>query len=104
MANRRLSRFRAYALRLLTGSAAVALLVIAGCGQLAEKERELTFRVVPGTPSWFAGLPKGVEETDLAFKAMGKPQRNHGWWWPAAVEHGPANIYLDGWTWSLTGS
>src|SRR2546423_6605165 len=73
MANRTSSRFRAYALRLLTGSAVVALLVIAGCGQLAEKERELTFRVVPGTASWFGGLPQGVEETDLAIEANGKP-------------------------------
>ena len=103
MANRRLSRFRAYALRLLTGSAAVALLVIAGCGQLAEKERELTFRVVPGTASWFDGLPQGVEETDLAIEANGKPQRIHAWWWPAAVQHAPAILYLHGSRWNLTG-
>jgi len=103
MANRRLSRFRAYALRLLTGSAAVALLVIARCGQLAEKERELTFRVVPGTASWFDGLPQGVEETDLAIEANGKPQRIHAWWWPAAVQHAPAILYLHGSRWNLTG-
>jgi hypothetical protein len=45
MRNSTSSRFRAHALRLVTGSAVVALLVVAGCGQLAEKERELTFRV-----------------------------------------------------------
>ena len=103
MANRTSSRFRAYALRLLTGSAAFALLVIAGCGQLAEKERELTFRVVPGTASWFDGLPQGVEETDLAIEANGKPQRIHAWWWPAAVQHAPAILYLHGSRWNLTG-
>src|SRR5881227_813157 len=103
MANRRLSRFRAYALRLITGSAAVALLVIAGCGQLAEKERELTFRVVPGTASWFGGLPAGVQETDLVVDAGGKPQRIHAWWWPAATQQAPAVLYLHGTRWNLTG-
>ncbi|OLC65481.1 MAG: alpha/beta hydrolase [Betaproteobacteria bacterium 13_1_40CM_4_64_4] len=103
MANRTSGRFRAYALRLFTGSAAVALLVIAGCGQLAEKERELTFRVVPGTASWFDGLPQGVEETDLAIEANGKPQRIHAWWWPAATQHAPAILYLHGSRWNLTG-
>src|SRR6266700_377540 len=103
MANRISSRFRAHALRLVTGSALAALLVVAGCGQLAEKERELTFRVVPGTASWFDGLPPGVEETDLAIDANGKPQRIHAWWWPAAVQHAPAILYLHGSRWNLTG-
>ena len=103
MGNRTSSRFRAYALRLVTGSAAVALLVVAGCGQLAEKERELTFRVVPGTASWFGGLPSGVEEIDLTVDANGKPQRIHAWWWPAAVQHAPAVLYLHGSRWNLTG-
>src|SRR5207245_10614725 len=102
MANRSSSRFRAHALRLITGSAAVALLVVAGCGQLAEKERELTFRVVPGTASWFDGLPPGVEETDLAIDVNGKPQHIHAWWWPAAVQHAPAILYLHGSRWNLT--
>ena len=97
------SRFRAYALRLVTGSAALALLVVAGCGQLAEKERELTFRVVPGTASWYDGLPPGVEETDLTIDANGKPQRIHAWWWPAAAQHAPAVLYLHGSRWNLTG-
>jgi alpha-beta hydrolase superfamily lysophospholipase len=103
MGNRTSSRFRAYALRLFTGSAAVALLVVAGCGQLAEKERELTFRVVPGTASWFGGLPSGVEEIDLTVDANGTPQRIHAWWWPAAVQHAPAVLYLHGSRWNLTG-
>src|SRR5438309_3353110 len=96
MANRSSSRFRAHALRLITGSAAVALLVVAGCGQLAEKERELTFRVVPGTASWFDGLPSGIVESDLAIEANGKPQRIHAWWWPAAAAHALAILYLHG--------
>ena len=82
---------------------AAATLIGAGCSQLAEKERELTFRVVPGTASWFDGLPQGVEETDLAIEANGKPQRIHAWWWPAAVQHAPAILYLHGSRWNLTG-
>jgi alpha-beta hydrolase superfamily lysophospholipase len=97
------SRHRPRALRLLAASAAVVLLVVTGCGQLAEKERELTFRVVPGTASWFDGLPPGVEETDLTIDAEGKPQRVHAWWWPAASPHAPAVLYLHGSRWNLTG-
>ena len=79
------------------------MLVVAGCAQLAEKERELTFRVVPGTASWFDGLPAGVEESDLVVDADGKPQRIHAWWWPAATQQAPAVLYLHGSRWNLTG-
>jgi hypothetical protein len=103
MSNRTQGRLHAHALRLITGSAAIALLVVAGCGQLAEKERELTFRVVPGTASWFNGLPAGVQETDLIVDADGKGQRIHAWWWPSAAQQAPAILYLHGSRWNLTG-
>lgn len=103
MRNRDPVRSRAIALRLFTGAAAVFLLVAAGCGQLAEKERELTFRVVPGTASWFQGLPPGIEEGDLTVESDGKPQHIHTWWWPAAAQHAPAVLYLHGSRWNLTG-
>lgn len=103
MWNRSSGRLRGHALRLATASAAVALLVVAGCGELAEKERELTFRVVPGNASWFSGLPAGIEETDLAVTAAGKQQRIHAWWWPAAAARAPAILYLHGSRWNLTG-
>jgi len=80
-----------------------AMLVGAGCAQLAEKERELTFRVVPGTASWFDGLPAGVRETDLTIEADGRPQHIHSWWWPAATADAPAVLYLHGSRWNLTG-
>jgi uncharacterized protein len=89
--------------RWLAAAMAVAMLVGAGCAQLAEKERELTFRVVPGTASWFDGLPAGVQETDLAVEAEGKPQHIHAWWWPAAGDNAPAVLYLHGSRWNLTG-
>ena len=89
--------------RWIAATVAVATLVGGGCGQLAEKERELTFRVVPGTASWFDGLPVGVQETDLAIDADGKPQHIHAWWWPAASERAPAVLYLHGSRWNLTG-
>jgi hypothetical protein len=103
MRNRDLVRSRAFALRLFSGAAAVFLLVATGCGQLAEKERELTFRVVPGTASWFDGLPAGIEESDLTVESDGKAQRIHTWWWPAAAQHAPAVLYLHGSRWNLTG-
>jgi uncharacterized protein len=89
--------------RWCAAAVAVAMLVGAGCAQLAEKERELTFRVVPGTASWFDGLPAGVQETDLTIEADGKPQHIHAWWWPAATENAPAVLYLHGSRWNLTG-
>ena len=89
--------------RWIAAVVAVATLVGAGCAQLAEKERELTFRIVPGTASWFGGLPAGVQETDLAIDADGKPQHIHAWWWPAATERAPAVLYLHGSRWNLTG-
>lgn len=94
---------RGRALRLAKGAAAVALLVIVGCGQLAEKERELTFRVVPGNASWFNGLPDGVQETDVLVDAIGKKERIHAWWWPSPAQHAPAILYLHGSRWNLTG-
>ena len=90
--------------RWLAAAMVAAMLVGAGCAQLAEKERELTFRVVPGTASWFDGLPAGVEESDLAVEAEGRPQHIHAWWWPAAAtDHAPAVLYLHGSRWNLTG-
>jgi alpha-beta hydrolase superfamily lysophospholipase len=89
--------------RWFAAAVAVAMLVGAGCSQLAEKERELTFRVVPGTASWFDGLPAGVQETDLTIEAEGKPEHIHAWWWPAATGNAPAVLYLHGSRWNLTG-
>jgi alpha-beta hydrolase superfamily lysophospholipase len=103
MRNAMPGKLRGQTTRWVAGSVAVAMLVVAGCAQLAEKERELTFRVVPGTASWFDGLPAGVQETDLVVSADGKPQRIHAWWWPAATQHAPAVLYLHGSRWNLTG-
>ena len=49
-------------IRYVAAALTIAALAAAGCGQLAEKERELTFRVVPGDASWYAGVPDGVRE------------------------------------------
>ncbi len=82
---------------------ALIALGVAGCASLEIKERELTFRVVRDTPSWFTGMPKGVQELDLAVSAEGKPQQIHAWWWPAAEAGAPAALYLHGSRWDLTG-
>jgi uncharacterized protein len=75
----------------------------AGCSQLAQKERELTFRVVAGDASWYGGLPEGVQELDLAVTSAETPQRIHAWWWPAENADAPAVLYFHGSRWNLTG-
>jgi alpha-beta hydrolase superfamily lysophospholipase len=91
------------ALRAVALVCAGSVLAVAGCGQLAHKERELLFRVVPGTASWYGGLPSGVIESDIPVVADGKTQRVHSWWWPAKDPKAPAVLYLHGARWNLTG-
>ena len=84
-------------------------LAAAGCSTLEVQERELTFRVVHSTASWFSDMPEGVQELDLAVAADGKPQQIHAWWWPAReasgrpIDDAPALLYLHGSRWDLTG-
>jgi uncharacterized protein len=84
-------------------STLVSILASAGCGQLSQKERELTFRVEPGTASWYSGLPGGVIESNLPIVVDGKTQNIHAWWWPAQRKDAPALLYLHGARWNLTG-
>ena len=89
--------------RLLAAAAAAIALVAGGCAQLAEKERELTFRVVPGDASWFSGLPDGVREMDIPLAHGTPPAHSHAWWWPGARADAPAVLYFHGSRWNLTG-
>ena len=75
----------------------------AGCAQLAEKERELTFRVVPGEATWFSGIPAGMTELDLPVTVRGRSERVHAWWWKSQAANAPAVLYLHGSRWNLTG-
>lgn len=86
--------------------------VMAGCTSLAEKERQLVFRIEPGTASWYGGMPDGVQEMDLMVpRAILQPDSAsaaagpmvHAWWWPAAKKDAPAVLYLHGSRWNLTG-
>jgi alpha-beta hydrolase superfamily lysophospholipase len=88
--------------RVTIGAGAVTLLAVVGCAAIQTRERELTFRVVPGTASWYSGLPAGVQEMDLPISSNGTTQRIHAWWWPAG-ENAPALLYLHGSRWNLTG-
>lgn len=74
-----------------------------GCSLLEQKERELVFRIEPGTASWYSGLPGGVEELELSSPAFGDSQKIHAWWWPADEADAPAILYLHGSRWNLTG-
>ncbi|TFV95225.1 alpha/beta fold hydrolase [Oxalobacteraceae bacterium OM1] len=78
-------------------------LLAAGCSQLAQKERELTFGIRPGTASWYSGLPDGVQELMLPVADGKKTERMHAWWWPAERKNAPAVLYLHGARWNLTG-
>jgi len=100
LAARMLRRRTFHALMLICVGGA---LTVAGCAQLAHKERELTFRVAPGIASWYGGLPQGVIESDLPVPAGGKTERMHTWWWPAQNRNAPAVLYLHGARWNLSG-
>lgn len=96
---RRLARRRPFALACLL---AAGPLLTAGCAQLSQKERELTFRIEPGTAGWYSGVPEGLVETWLPLREGGD-ERLHAWWWPAERADAPALLYLHGARWNLTG-
>jgi fermentation-respiration switch protein FrsA (DUF1100 family) len=89
--------------QLLTLAGASAVLLVAGCAQLATKERELVFRIEPGEARWFSGMPEGVQEFNLPVSHEGKPAHIHALWWPARNPDAPAVLYLHGARWNLTG-
>lgn len=95
--------FRRRSVKLAAVSSMMAVLAVGGCGQLAQKERELTFRVAPGNASWYSGLPDGLIETRLPVTSGGKTENLHAWWWPADKPDAPAVLYLHGVRWNLTG-
>jgi fermentation-respiration switch protein FrsA (DUF1100 family) len=97
-----LFRTKARTLTSLLVAAALAILPV-GCSLLEHKERELVFRIEPGTASWYRGLPSGVEELELSTPAFGDSQNIHAWWWPADQADAPALLYLHGSRWNLTG-
>lgn len=97
-------RVRGRARALVISFILVPVFTVVGCGQLVEKERELTFRVEPGIASWYKGLPRGLVATDLPVATKdGRTQNIHTWWWPARDKNAPAVLYLHGARWNLTG-
>jgi uncharacterized protein len=93
---------RSVLLRAAFAGAAVALLAT-GCGSLAEKERELTFRVVKGDAGWYSGAPADVRDVFIPVSGAAGAQKIHAWWWPAADPAAPVVYYLHGVRWNLTG-
>lgn len=90
-------------IRPLVIAAITAILTVAGCAQLAQKERELVFRVEPGEARWFSGMPAGIQDLNIPVKSAEGMQKLHAWWWPAADPKAPALLYLHGARWNLTG-
>ncbi|MFO1312374.1 MAG: alpha/beta fold hydrolase [Burkholderiales bacterium] len=93
---------RSLLLRAVAAAATVAVLAT-GCGSLAEKERELTFRVVKGDAGWYSGTPAAVQDVYIPVSGGAGLQRIHGWWWPSADPEAPVVYYLHGVRWNLTG-
>ncbi|QHF05762.1 alpha/beta fold hydrolase [Pseudomonas asturiensis] len=83
--------------------AAIIIGLPVGCAVLEHKERELVFRIEPGTASWYSGLPSDVQEFELKAPSFGTSQNIHAWWWPASRKDAPAVLYLHGSRWNLTG-
>ena len=89
-------------LSLFTLACLLVLLPI-GCAKLEQTERELVFRIEPGTARWFSGLPAGIEEVQLQSPQLTAEESLHAWWWPAARADAPTLLYLHGSRWNLTG-
>ncbi|MFA7822174.1 alpha/beta hydrolase [Aeromonas dhakensis] len=83
--------------------ACLLVLLPIGCAKLEQTERELVFRIEPGTARWFSGLPAGVENVQLQSSDLTTDESLHAWWWPAARKNAPALLYLHGSRWNLTG-
>ena len=73
------------------------------CAVLEHKERQLVFRIEPGTAGWYRGLPKDVQEFDIQSPTFKGGQNLHAWWWPAERRDAPSILYLHGVRWNLTG-
>jgi len=93
---------RTVLVRAALAGAAVALMAT-GCGSLAEKERELTFRVVKGDAGWYSGTPAAVQDVFIPVSDAPGAQKIHAWWWPSAEPEAPVVYYLHGVRWNLTG-
>lgn len=83
--------------------ASLLVLLPIGCAKLEQTERELVFRIEPGTARWFSGLPAGVEDVQLQSPALAADESLYAWWWPAPRKDAPALLYLHGSRWNLTG-
>jgi uncharacterized protein len=93
---------RSVLVRAALAGATVALMAT-GCGSLAEKERELTFRVVKADAGWYSGTPADVQDVFIPVGSAPGAQKIHAWWWPAADPAAPVVYYLHGVRWNLTG-
>lgn len=83
--------------------ASLLVLLPVGCAKLEQTERELVFRIEPGTARWFAGLPAGLEDVQLQSPELAADESLHAWWWPSSRQDAPTLLYLHGSRWNLTG-
>lgn len=94
---------RSVLVRAALAGAALAIVAATGCSSLAEKERELTFRVVKGDAGWYSGTPAAVQDVFIPVGDKPGAQKIHAWWWANADPDAPVVYYLHGVRWNLTG-
>jgi pimeloyl-ACP methyl ester carboxylesterase len=84
----------------------LALLVLAGCATLDEKQREWVFQ--PSKQSWWGGnaAAEGMQDVWIEFDSLetGKAVRLHGLWLPQPRADAPLLLYLHGARWDVRGS
>jgi hypothetical protein len=68
---------------------AFAALLASGCTSLAQKERELTFRVVKGDAGWYSGTPATVQDVYIPVNGAGGGPRHPPRWWAHAAARAP---------------
>jgi alpha-beta hydrolase superfamily lysophospholipase len=88
------------------GLTALALLMLAGCNVLDERQRRWIFQ--PSNHAWggSAAAAEGLDEVWIRFDAKvgASPARLHGLWLPARGRDAPVLLYLHGARWDVRGS
>lgn len=83
-----------------------AVLALAGCATLDEKQREWIFQ--PSDRAWWGGLAaaEGMQDVWIDFQSArsGEPVRLHGLWIEHARPDAPVLLYLHGARWDVRGS
>jgi len=81
---------------MLRALGALAVLSLAGCAWLVDKQHELALRPTPGQPAGFEGLRTGDERRLVPVSGDNGTQQLSLWWLPNADASAPTLLYLHG--------